>query len=50
MCEEPTGKWKQEKTEHKEGSIEFLDIDLGELPFWEKGEHDVQCRTEIQIL
>ena len=33
MCEEPTGKWKQEKAEHKEGSIEFLDIDLGELPF-----------------
>lgn len=33
MCEEPTGKWKQEKTEHKEGSIKFLDIDLGELPF-----------------
>ena len=33
MCEEPTGKWKQEKAEHKEGSIEFLDIELGELPF-----------------
>lgn len=33
MCEELTGKWKQEKTEHKEGSIEFLDFDLGELPF-----------------
>ena len=33
MCEKPTGKWKQEKTEHKEGRIELLDIDLGELPF-----------------
>jgi hypothetical protein len=33
MCEKPTGKWKQEKTEHKEGRIEFLNIDLGELPF-----------------
>ena len=33
MCEKLTGKWKQEKAEHKEGRIEFLDIDLGELPF-----------------
>lgn len=34
MHEEITGKWQQESTkEHKEGRIEFLDIDLGELPF-----------------
>ena len=33
MCEQPTGKWKQEQKEHKEGRIEFLDIDLGEMPF-----------------
>lgn len=33
MCEEITGKWQQEKAEeHNEGRIEFLDIDLGELP------------------
>ena len=34
MCEELSGKWQQESTEeHEEGRIEFLDIDLGELPF-----------------
>ena len=34
MHEEITGKWQQESTkEHKEGRIEFLDIDLGELTF-----------------
>ena len=33
MCEKITGKWQQEKAEHNEGRIEFLDIDLGELPF-----------------
>lgn len=34
MCEELSGKWQQESTEeHEEGSIEFLDIELGELPF-----------------
>ena len=32
MHEEVTGKWQQEKAEHNEGNIEFLDIDLGELP------------------
>ena len=33
MCEKPTCKWKLENTEHNEVMIEFLNIDLGELPF-----------------